>query len=633
MIGWNFPLNNDGPEVGLNDAGIETFKGKRLDALAREINQNSNDAKVDYVDEPVEVHFELHSLPIFEFPNLTEYKKILENCLDYWKEIEKTKHFFENALKTFDSPTIPVLKISDYNTSGLTGSNEERRSNWHSLIKAIGVSNKSSNAGGSFGIGKHAPFACSSLRTVFYGTLDIQGVYAFQGVAKLATHLKDGEPTQGTGYFGITERNKPLIDNQSKLPEIFHRHNTGTDIYVMGFNGGGNWEEEIIKSILENFFYAVFQNKLVVKVGDTLVNKESLPILLEKYTKESNDCLSFQYYHALIEGQALEGTIKGYDNVKLYLLPGSNFPKKVAMVRGTGMKIYDKGHFRGLTKFIGVLVAEGPEINKFLRLTEPPSHDKWEYERYEDNVSHAKKVLASLNNWINEQVRSLNDVLGEIEELDIEGVSQYLPDDDDNVSLDNEPEQLDETSSVPVKVEVESVPSSKNSGVNSSAPLGEVAVSGEGESIGPGGDGKPNDADGGNPPNNGTGTPDDNGDAGLGPNNEGSQKEPVDEPAKPKLILKNFRTFCKDPAEGKYMISFTPSRNGTVHLKVKIVGDQGDEDAYLKSAINKNSNQSITVNKNSHLGPVSFTGGTRENIEVILQEPLRCALGVTMYEG
>ena len=45
MIGWNFPLNNGGLETGFNDAAIDTFAGKRLSSLVREVIQNSLDAK------------------------------------------------------------------------------------------------------------------------------------------------------------------------------------------------------------------------------------------------------------------------------------------------------------------------------------------------------------------------------------------------------------------------------------------------------------------------------------------------------------------------------------------------------------------------------------------------------------
>ena len=44
-IGWNFPSNDNGQINGISEAGIETFKGSPFPSLAREICQNSLDAK------------------------------------------------------------------------------------------------------------------------------------------------------------------------------------------------------------------------------------------------------------------------------------------------------------------------------------------------------------------------------------------------------------------------------------------------------------------------------------------------------------------------------------------------------------------------------------------------------------
>lgn len=37
-IGWNFPPNYYGQKEGLNDSGIETFKGIPYESLARDAN-------------------------------------------------------------------------------------------------------------------------------------------------------------------------------------------------------------------------------------------------------------------------------------------------------------------------------------------------------------------------------------------------------------------------------------------------------------------------------------------------------------------------------------------------------------------------------------------------------------------
>ena len=47
-LAWRFPKLDDGQEQGINDSGVATFKGSELyDNLAREICQNSLDAKAD----------------------------------------------------------------------------------------------------------------------------------------------------------------------------------------------------------------------------------------------------------------------------------------------------------------------------------------------------------------------------------------------------------------------------------------------------------------------------------------------------------------------------------------------------------------------------------------------------------
>lgn len=42
---WRSPNNDYGPEVGLDNGDVETFKKEPEEALARETGQNSNDAR------------------------------------------------------------------------------------------------------------------------------------------------------------------------------------------------------------------------------------------------------------------------------------------------------------------------------------------------------------------------------------------------------------------------------------------------------------------------------------------------------------------------------------------------------------------------------------------------------------
>jgi hypothetical protein len=117
--GWNFPANDDGQEIGLNDPGIETFKDNPLSSLAREGLQNSADA-ADDSNKPVEVHFKKLELPSSAFPGHAEFKKTLQACRTYAQSSKQTVAFCDKALEVLAGPMLPILQISDYNTTGLT---------------------------------------------------------------------------------------------------------------------------------------------------------------------------------------------------------------------------------------------------------------------------------------------------------------------------------------------------------------------------------------------------------------------------------------------------------------------------------------------------------------------------------
>ncbi|WP_379163229.1 hypothetical protein [Paenibacillus sp. sgz5001063] len=645
MINWNFPSNNYGQVTGLNDAGIETFRGNPLDSLAREINQNSCDAKDTNNPGPVEVHFSLFDVPSIHFPQINEFKNILKSCREYWKDNIKTARFFENALSIMELEQIPFLKISDYNTTGLTGVNDGHRGGWHNLIKSVGSSDKDSQSGGSFGIGKHAPFACSDLRTVFYGTKEVgSGTEAFQGVAKLVTHLNEyGEPTQGTGYFGIIEKNKPIVAIDDTY-DLFKRADVGTDIFIAGFNEKAGWEEKVIKSVLENFFIAILNEKLIVKVGETTINANSLSGLLEKYTKNDPECLSYHYYEAYTLSSRHHFPKKnflGLGEIDLFILPGKDLPKRVAMVRGTGMKIYDKGSFRTPFKFVGVMIAKGEKLNDFLRKIEPPTHNAWEPDRHE-NPEDAKGIIRRLYAWINEEVRSITITSNE-EELDVEGLSQYLPDNDGASSLEVQAQQeLVQNGSkgektVPKDIEIEinhrrmkhTTFVVNNEGF---AAYQETAARSEDEEFSQGSEddgAEGNEMGSGGESNKTSNRNDKNDQTGSG---EGNLTEGNNTPTPSKnLRLVRSRIFCIDPAAGTYKVSVQTDADGAGYVGIKVIGEVGGEAAPIQSVVVYQTGESVCLGKNGKIGPISFYKDKKCDLVVTLNDSLRCALEVAIH--
>jgi len=180
-----------------------------------------------------------------------------------------------------------------------------------------------------------------------------------QGVSKLVTYeQEDNKLSQGTGYYGKSSKNEPITIVED-IPEFFRRTRTGTDLFVFGFEDGEDWKSKIIRSVLENFFVAIHERRLIVVVGDTRLDDTTLPELMERHFGNSgvnSDCPN--YYEAFTSDEAKRHSLENFEGlgeVTLYLLPGHKYPKRVAMVRQTGMLVFYKGHFQTPMKFAGVM--------------------------------------------------------------------------------------------------------------------------------------------------------------------------------------------------------------------------------------------------------------------------------------
>ena len=291
-IGWKFPPLNGGQGDGFNNSGIATFQGNPLKNLAREVIQNSVDARKDS-DKPVHVSFELRQIRNTNSFGKCDLHKHIESCIEEIEEDEeKAINLFNCALKILTQDCLPFLCISDRNTTGL------RDEEWRSLVKMQGRSKKrGAGAGGSFGIGKYAPFTLSPLRTVCYWTCyrtADEFVEKFQGKAVLMSHKvevdKQLTETQGTGFYGATEGCRELtgIDIPSEF-RLFDRNQRdpiqGTALWIAGFQAPENWQSHVALSIVESYFYAIDQGLLSITVEPDL-DSEVEKIIIDNQTLE-----------------------------------------------------------------------------------------------------------------------------------------------------------------------------------------------------------------------------------------------------------------------------------------------------------------------------------------------------------
>lgn len=432
-IGWNFPSNNNGEIIGIGEAGIETFKGNLFSSLAREICQNSLDARANY-GIPVKVEYVLNDIKRENIPGIAELSEAITLSKDFWMDNKKTLNFFDKASEVCNSEYIRVLRISDYNTTGLTGSDKLKSSPWQDLVKSSGVSNKNGESGGSFGIGKSAPYACSDLRTIFYSTLDENGLKAYQGVAKLVSFQytdkvrflcsKRGEITQGKGYYGQKEDNS-AVKHLIAFGE-YERKEIGTDLYVIGFIQNSSWKEEIAKAVIEGYLISIIQGDLEVEIDGVLINDKTINDLVEKYKEEIP--LTYNYYQVLTNEDTISISEKFEElgTIELKIMIQKEFRRKVLMARSNGMKIFDKQNISGTIPFAGVCILKDQTINEYFREMENPQHNNWEPDRH-SNKKEAKKMKQKLFSFIKEKILEVGKSTV-LDKMDAVGAGEFIPD-------------------------------------------------------------------------------------------------------------------------------------------------------------------------------------------------------------
>ncbi len=197
--------------------------------------------------------------------------------------------------------------------------------------------------------------------------------------------------------------------------------------------------------------------EVVVKVGEKthLINHDFLPTMLadknlqklEKAVRRADS-----YYLAMKKGNELDKQLPKLGCCKLWILPGEGFPRKVAIVRKSGMLITDylKGlrHWSGVEGFAAVCVCDSDEGNSLLRGMENPVHNDFEPPRLKEHEQIGKTALEQLTKWLrsaivnqlvptakNNAIDELADLLpvhdqkeqlhGERDERDFEGNSKY----------------------------------------------------------------------------------------------------------------------------------------------------------------------------------------------------------------
>ena len=464
-ICWDFPLLGSSSKRGTNDAAITMFKGSGdMDGLAREVCQNSLDARRKElpVEEPVTVKFSLINIKRDDFDMFSGFAEAVAGARSYWENNplgnKDISEFLDNVEHALEAEEIPVLVMSDYGTTGLNGvyPKPNEVSYWDLLLNTEGISIKpDSNSAGSFGIGKNAPFAYSSLNMVFYNTYATDGGRAFQGVTHLVTTQRDvagqPRPASDTGKYLFMEDEyswRPILpsDNCTLAGiDAFERVEYGTDVAVFGFKKHlyEDWEKQIAVALMKNFVMAIMDGKLeaVVESPDAsyTINSDTLEdLLFSSFRDEIQLKYTRQIYETIKDGSKTLAKIAEDGDLTIYMRYEDRYSQSLSRFRSTGMLINTTTN-DCLPHFSVVVVVNdvGDQLlSETLRAAEPPQHTEWKGKWIVDNQplrNRAYKYIRGIRN-------AVQSVLDEFERADIAdsmdaGIGGYIPDATDQTGL------------------------------------------------------------------------------------------------------------------------------------------------------------------------------------------------------
>jgi len=390
---------------------------------------------------------------------------------------------------------------------------------------------------------------------------------------------------------------------------------------VLGFPETGSWGENLIYSVLDNFWPAINFGDLEVDVGGVLITKKTLAELLGQFSVKE-DFTAHLYYQAFTNPtiQPIKNGLPILGECIVYLLAGSEvMPKTVAMTRKSGMQIYEK-QFRSIVPFCGVFVCRDDRGNAALREMEPPGHDKWDPDLPEKGAN--RKAHGELLAFIRDCIKRLSPA-DDTKAIPVPGLSKYLPDDEETPEEafdDQNTEQKNKESFnrqiAPGKIEGRKIEQRKQMRPDESRP--DELDGAEGDTGG--GTGGGDEDHGGNSPGGA--------DGGGGSSTGGAASKPA--------IPIRYRTFASDASAGIYRVNIVPESvpdSGRLNMLIWAVGDDRKVPAGVKSA-RLLDGTSIPVGQSGLVvGPVKVSASGSLKLEVVLVEPLRVAMEVGAHEA
>jgi uncharacterized membrane protein YgcG len=565
---------------GLSDSSIEHFRDDPFASTAREPGQNSRDA---FVSLPVRVTFDLLEEPTAQFPAIDRLSEVVAICAAQAKAGKKQKEtsFFQQAAQVLKQDKLKILRIADFNTTGVIGPSVAGTP-FHSLLRGAGISEKPGETSlGSFGIGKAAVYTVSDLQTVFYSTVYSAGGqphFLAQGKSLLTSHSDEqGAPRRRAGYWGLSKFQP--ISNPADVPPWLRRTEQGTSVFAIGFRETPNWQRRFACSLIQNFFCAIHDGEMefAVDSGKIEIGRLNLESLfddpqMQAVAQESDQGEQFEMsrnlYRCLVSPDASEQivTLPGLGQVKIRVLVADGLPKKVCILRN-GMVITDNlDHFGEkfvrfpmYKDFIAVVIPMVHEGQSFLRKLEDPKHKEFSAERLADPDARepAKVVMRRLAKTIRETIKSYTRAEF-ADEVSVDELRKYFATEPEaapqpGAGAADDPETI--------KYDIEPARTKKTNPRATAKRAGQSGSGGGKQQTGTGGGGGGGGGGGSS--------------SGAQPGRQGSASE---------IILHDFRNVRTPQNDRARSIFFTPNESGTATIVVEATGIAGTEDLPVRSA-------------------------------------------------
>lgn len=423
-------------ELSFNKS-LRSFYEQGLSATIRENIQNALDAGQQN-PEPTVVTITVDQIEQTEIPGMAQLKKhieVLRSGNHYGSEA--VKHI-QNSLKR---SIIPIMTIEDENTTGLTGADvESKETNGNNTYYAYayqrGMHPEDKNLehektrGGSHGIGKIANNAASDINLMFFANCDEQGIQHLGGNIQLIEHTLENQSYRSTGYFTIMRNGKHIPFKNTQTHPHFKKETRGLKNIIPFFRNEyyelSNLNVEIIKDVIDNFFWAILERNLEVKFK---IKDEDLVYLNDNtifdFVKDSKyyptDIAELKtnftplYLQTLKEVESEELIVKSINDVykfELFFNYDERISKgRVALLRNIGMKIEDFGATGVKSRpFNGVLIG-GLKEDNYLKTLENESHTAISKDHIND-PNENRNATRFINN-LNKEIRAR--VMKEIE--------------------------------------------------------------------------------------------------------------------------------------------------------------------------------------------------------------------------